>query len=262
MNFQVRKLETSSAPALASIGYDATFDPLQTRRAAEVWTRHNGLDARWFAGLPVMPAVSRSMLLQQAIKSAFDRVVALLALFALLPLFVLVAIAIKVASPGPILFRQLREGKDGVLFSAFKFRSMRAELGDATGVAQTTEADPRMSPIGPLLRRTSIDELPQLLNVLRGEMSIVGPRPHVPGMRAAGRRYDELVPYYSRRTAMLPGITGWAQCNGLRGSTTDARRAIARIEYDMAYIQNFSLGLDIKIILLTLKNEFLSGSGH
>jgi lipopolysaccharide/colanic/teichoic acid biosynthesis glycosyltransferase len=116
--------------------------------------------------------------------------------------------------------------------------------------------------VGRFIRRTSIDELPQLINVLRGEMSLVGPRPHVAGMKAAGMPYRTLVPYYDARLAMPPGLTGWAQANGYRGMTTDAASAIARVDHDIAYVQNFSVWMDIKIIGKTIVGEFMTGSGY
>jgi len=194
-------------------------------------------------------------------KRVLDISLAGLGLLALMPLLVIVAILIKIESPGPVFFRQKREGLHGKLFSVYKFRSMRSELGDASGVAQTVSGDPRVTPIGRFLRRTSIDELPQLINVLLGDMSLVGPRPHVPGMLAGGMRYRDLVSYYDERHRVRPGITGWAQVNGLRGSTTERSTAIARVDYDLAYIDNWSLGLDLKIIFLTVWRELTRGTG-
>ena len=213
-------------------------------------------------GVPVAPIASPGRAIHLIAKRVFDVTVAALALVFLLPLFAVIAAAIKLESKGPVFFRQPRQGRHGKLFATYKFRSMRVAEGDASGIAQTVFGDPRRTRVGALLRRTSIDELPQLFNVLLGEMSIVGPRPHVPGMRAGGLAYDELVPYYDRRLDMLPGITGWAQANGLRGSTIDAGRARARIDHDIAYIQNFSIWLDLRIIGLTVAREFIGGTGH
>lgn len=182
-------------------------------------------------------------------KRGIDIAVALAALIALSPLLLVTTIAIAVTSRGGVLFWQAREGQHGRRFFIFKFRSLSPCGRDLT-------------PIGRFLRRTSIDELPQLYNVLKGEMSLVGPRPHVPDMMAAGRRYDELVPYYRARQVMRPGLTGWAQVNGLRGGTHDAGRARARIDHDLAYVQNFSLLLDFRIMLLTLLCEFPLGTGE
>lgn len=201
-------------------------------------------------------------MVQLAVKRLFDLVAAGVALVALMPLFAVVSVLIALSSRGPILFKQQREGLNGAMFAALKFRSMRVEDGDPTGVAQTMKDDPRVTAIGKFIRRTSIDELPQLLNVLRGDMSLVGPRPHVVNMRAGGVAYRILVPYYQERLGMRPGITGWAQANGLRGPTVEAAAAIARVDHDIAYMQNFSLWLDIRIIIKTIGREFVTGSGH
>jgi lipopolysaccharide/colanic/teichoic acid biosynthesis glycosyltransferase len=138
---------------------------------------------------------------------------------------------------------------------------MYAHLGDRSGTQQTMKGDARVTPIGRFLRNTSLDELPQLLNVIRGDMSLVGPRPHVPGMLSAGFLYEDLVPYYFQRHIVRPGITGLAQVHGCRGSTRQADEAITRVDYDLEYIETWSLWLDIKIMLRTLRQEFLSGTG-
>lgn len=194
-------------------------------------------------------------------KRVLDVLLSALAIVALSPLLAVVAIAIRLTSPGQVLFRQQRIGLGGQAFEVLKFRTMSAERCDTTGVSQTVVGDSRVTPLGRFLRATSIDELPQLFNILLGDMSIVGPRPMVEGQLAAGRNYRELVPYYDFRFTMKPGLTGWAQCHGLRGPTDDADRAIARIEYDCAYIQNFSLWLDIRVIWQTVVREFVTGTG-
>ena len=171
------------------------------------------------------------------------------------------ALAIRLTSPGPVLVPQMRDGQGGTHFRMYKFRTMYHDRGDATGVRQTIVGDSRITPLGRWLRRRSIDELPQLFNVLMGQMSIIGPRPHPIGMHAAGRRYDQLVPYYELRHLMKPGLSGWAQCNGLRGPTQDPELARARINHDLAYIQNFSLLLDLRIIVRTLIRELPYGTG-
>jgi lipopolysaccharide/colanic/teichoic acid biosynthesis glycosyltransferase len=230
-------------------------------------TLQSGLPLSWLGGKPIgdmalgdAQVSARSS--QLAIKRLFDIVVSALAVMALLPLFTIVALCITLSSKGPVLFKQKREGLNGELFDAFKFRSMRIEACDPTGVEQTLMDDPRVTPIGRFIRKTSIDELPQLFNVLRGDMSLVGPRPHVPGMRAGGVAYRILVPYYDDRLVMRPGITGWAQANGFRGPTVNVASAVARVDHDVAYVQNFSLWLDIKIIAKTIIREFVTGSGH
>ena len=195
------------------------------------------------------------------VKRAVDIVVATAAIVALSPLLVGVALAIKLTSRGPVLFRQSRVGFRGVPFDILKFRSLRVDQCDASGVDQVRERDDRCTPVGRFLRQSSLDELPQLINILRGDMSLVGPRPHVPGQLAAGAPYEELVPYYSLRTMARPGLTGWAQANGLRGPTRDADKATARIQHDLAYLQNMSLALDLRIILKTVRQEALRRTG-
>jgi len=196
-----------------------------------------------------------------ALKRAMDIVGAGLALLFLAPLMIAIATAIKWTSQGPVFFTQPRYGYRNRCFRIYKFRTMYTHLGDRSGTRQTTEGDPRITAVGRILRSTSLDELPQLINVLMGHMSLVGPRPHVPGMLAAGFLYEELVPYYFQRHAVRPGITGLAQVTGYRGSTGDARNAILRVDCDLEYIATWSLWLDIKIILKTLRREFLSGTG-
>lgn len=221
-------------------------------------SRHSGLPVDWTKSAPEDVVQSPVHL---ALKRLVDVVGSLAGIVFLAPLLIIVAVAIKATSPGPVLFKQNREGLDGRLFEAFKFRSMRTDDCDASGVAQTQANDPRVTPVGRFIRKTSIDELPQLFNVLKGDMSLVGPRPHVANMLAGGRLYRELVPYYDRRLRMRPGITGWAQANGLRGSTQDTRLARERVDHDIAYIQNFSIWLDFKIIAMTILREFVTGSG-
>jgi lipopolysaccharide/colanic/teichoic acid biosynthesis glycosyltransferase len=138
---------------------------------------------------------------------------------------------------------------------------MRLDATDLSGVRQTAPDDDRVTPVGRFLRTTSIDELPQLWNILRGDMSVIGPRPMVKGQLAAGSSYRQVVPYYDYRHMVRPGLSGWAQANGLRGPTTDAVSARQRIDHDCAYVQNVSLALDLKIILQTIRREFLTGSG-
>lgn len=241
---------------------DMTYMARVDRHVRLTQTLHSGLPLTWVGNEPASPEMTRRRAIELKAKRVFDFVVALMALVALLPMLVLTAILIKVTSAGPVFFRQAREGINGARFDVFKFRSMRVEDGDPTGVAQTRQNDPRVTAVGRFIRRTSIDELPQLLNVLRGEMSLIGPRPHVPGMYAAGMSYRRLVPYYDARLAVLPGLSGWAQANGLRGLTTDAGSAKARIDHDIAYVQNFSCLLDLKIIVMTVWREFVTGSGH
>ena len=196
-----------------------------------------------------------------AAKRAMDIVLSLTALVVFSPFFFAITLLVCISTRGSVLFTQVRTGLGGKSFQAYKFRTMHADLGDPTGRRQTQRGDRRVTAIGHFLRRYSIDELPQLINVLRGDMSIIGPRPHVPGMLAAGISYEQLVPYYPLRYVMKPGLSGWAQAHGFRGPTDDPLLASARIDHDIAYIQNFSLLLDLRIILLTLRSQLITGSG-
>lgn len=221
----------------------------------------SGLPLDLADGWPLAPEQTDKRLTNLRAKRVLDVVLAGPALVMLAIPLVLTGLAIKLTSPGPVLFAQERVGLGGRKFKLLKFRTVRQEATDHTGLAQVTVQDDRLTPIGAWLRSSSIDELPQLWNIVIGEMSVVGPRPMVEGMQAAGRDYHEVVPYYDYRATMLPGLSGWAQANGLRGPTTDAPSAIARIEHDCAYIQNFSLALDVKIIVKTITSQFLTGSG-
>lgn len=192
-------------------------------------------------------------------KRFFDATAASTALLLFSPLFVAIAVAIKLTSPGPIFFTQYRYGQRNRRFRIYKFRTMHTHLADALGVKQTVADDPRVTFVGRILRKTSLDEMPQLINVVLGHMSLVGPRPHVPGMQAASTLYESLVPYYFQRHTIKPGITGLAQVSGCRGSTANADAAISRVDYDLEYIERWSLWLDIKIIWWTVRRELFFG---
>jgi undecaprenyl-phosphate galactose phosphotransferase/putative colanic acid biosynthesis UDP-glucose lipid carrier transferase len=183
----------------------------------------------------------------RAIKRLFDIAVASIALLVTSPLFMIAAVAIKVDSPGPIIFRQRRKGFDEHQFFIFKFRTMRV-LEDDREIVQAKRDDFRVTRVGRWLRRTSVDELPQLFNVIKGDMSLIGPRPHAV---AHDDQYKKLLATYCWRHHVKPGITGWAQVNGLRGETTRLEQMQHRIEYDLWYINNRSFGLDTKILLRT-----------
>lgn len=208
-----------------------------------------------------MPVQTPLRSVQLGAKRIADIAGAALMLLVFSPLLIGVAVAVKLTSPGPIFFLQERVGLGGAGFMIFKFRTMFVDRGDVTGVAQTIVGDSRVTAIGRYLRRWSIDELPQLINVLIGNMSLVGPRPHVSGQLAAGVPCDEVISYYSLRHMAKPGITGWAQVNGYRGPTDTIAKARRRVDHDIAYIQNYSLLLDVKILLLTVVREFVTGSG-
>lgn len=190
-----------------------------------------------------------------------DILIAGSSLIILLPLFLLISALIKIESRGPVFFTQLRWGMGGKKIKVYKFRSMRTDLCDPTGIQQTVPNDPRITPFGAFLRKSNFDELPQLLNVLKGDMSLVGPRCHAIGMKAAGVQYEELVPFYHERHKMRPGITGLAQMRGLRGPTVSPAKSKARIASDIHYVNNFSLLLDVKIAFGTIRNEMFRGTG-
>jgi polysaccharide biosynthesis protein PslA len=186
------------------------------------------------------------------LKEFIDRFSALVGIVALAPLLVLVAIAIRLESKGPIIFRQKRFGFNNNEISVLKFRSMYVDKQDTTGAARTQKNDARVTLVGRFIRRTSIDELPQLINVLKGDMSLVGPRPHATKMRVGDKYYFDAVKGYAARHRVKPGITGLAQVRGLRGEIATIERARKRVEYDTYYIENWSPLFDIRIILETL----------
>jgi putative colanic acid biosynthesis UDP-glucose lipid carrier transferase len=170
----------------------------------------------------------------------------------LLPLLVLIAIMVRVSSPGPIIFKQRRYGLDGREIAVYKFRSMRV-TEDGEQIRQASKSDARITPVGAMLRRSSMDELPQLINVLQGRMSLVGPRPHAV---AHNEEYRKLIKGYMVRHKVLPGITGLAQVNGCRGETSRLEEMEARVNFDLDYLRHWSPMLDIKIILLTMVKVF------
>ena len=210
-------------------------------------------DVSRFDGIPILslrqtPLYGWSALL----KRAFDLVVGSIGLLvAAIPMLVIAAV-VKLTSPGPVLYRQRRMGLDGREFTMLKFRTMRADAERESGPVWASTADPRRTRLGALLRRTSLDELPQLLNVLAGDMSLVGPRPERPEFIAQFKRE---VPRYMLRHKMKAGMTGYAQVKGLRGSGTSLKK---RIQHDVHYIENWSLGLDIRILLQTLTGAWFS----
>jgi Undecaprenyl-phosphate glucose phosphotransferase len=193
------------------------------------------------------------------VKAIEDRVLALAILTLISPLMLAVAIAIKCDSRGPVFFRQKRYGYNNQLIEVLKFRSMYSHMTDANAELLTQRNDPRITRLGAFLRRTSLDELPQFLNVLRGEMSIVGPRPHALAAKAGALLYQDAVKYYDARHRVKPGITGWAQVNGWRGETDTVEQIRKRVEYDLYYIEHWSVAFDLRIILRTILGGF---SGH
>ncbi len=184
-------------------------------------------------------------------KWTFDKLIGGLALLLLAPVMAAVAIAIKLDSRGPVFFRQKRYGFNNELIEVYKFRSMYVDRCDATASRLVTKDDPRVTPIGRFIRKTSLDELPQLFNVMTGELSLVGPRPHATHAKAANELYDDVVEGYFARHKVKPGITGWAQINGWRGETDTREKIQKRVEYDLYYIENWSVFFDLYILLKT-----------
>lgn len=185
-------------------------------------------------------------------KDIEDKVLSFLILLFIAPLMSVIALAIKLDSPGPVLFKQKRFGFNNQLIEVWKFRTMYNEQSDFGGAAQATKDDPRVTRVGRFLRKSSLDELPQFLNVLKGDMSVVGPRPHPVELTSGGRRFEEIVQRYAARHRVKPGITGWAQVNGWRGETSSIDRVEGRLQHDLYYIDNWSIWLDLIIIAKTL----------
>ena len=203
--------------------------------------------------VPVIEITDRPLKHWRAvIKWIEDKVLAAILLVFLGPLMTIVALLIKLDSPGPVLFAQERFGLDNGVIRVFKFRTMYADRGDQSGAQRTVQDDPRVTRIGRILRLLSLDELPQLVNVLRGDMSLVGPRPHAIAMKAGGRLYCDAVERYLHRHRVKPGITGWAQVNGLRGEIDTVEKAQNRVAHDLYYIEHWSPWLDLKILLKTV----------
>ncbi len=215
--------------------YDAAYDPSMAPVA---------IHSRFERAEPRLAAPAQS-----GAKRCLDIVAAGLILVLLLPVLVLVALLVRLESPGPALFRQRRGGVMGAPFVIYKFRTMRV-LEDGDDLKQATRQDARITRIGALLRRTSVDELPQLLNVLKGDMSLVGPRPHA---LAHDRAFEEALPEYRRRFAVKPGITGLAQVRGFRGETSELEQIRGRLEWDLRYIERWTIWRDLLVLLATLK---------
>jgi lipopolysaccharide/colanic/teichoic acid biosynthesis glycosyltransferase len=227
----------------------------------EVAKTAQGDKAAYRASVPPDAGQSRSRAASLALKRTIDVIGASVMLAFLMPVLIAAGAVVRLESRGPALFTQIRWGRNGTLIRVYKFRTMHEELCDKSGIMQTMPEDPRVTRFGRLLRKTSIDELPQFWNVLRGDMSLVGPRCHPVGMLAGGVPYEELVSHYHSRHQMRPGMTGLAQMRGLRGPTTSIAKARARIACDLHYAENFSIWLDLKIVLGTIASEFKRGKG-
>lgn len=206
----------------------------------------------YVGAVPFIPVQDKPLADWDAVaKRAFDLVFGLLLIVLTAPIMLATAIAVKLDSRGPVLFRQKRYGFNNELVEMWKFRSMRLESLDPAAAQLVTRDDPRVTRVGRFIRRTSIDELPQLFNVIGGSLSLVGPRPHALSAKAENQLYEKVVDGYFARHKVKPGVTGWAQINGWRGETDTAEKIHKRVEYDLYYIENWSLPLDLKILFLT-----------
>ncbi|MBL0730705.1 undecaprenyl-phosphate glucose phosphotransferase [Piscinibacter sp. HJYY11] len=210
-------------------------------------------------GIPVVSLLESPITgTNHLVKRATDIVLSSIILVLISPVLLAVAIGVKMSSPGPIIFKQRRTGLDGKEILVFKFRSMRTQ-DNGPVVQQATRNDPRITPFGAFIRKTSLDELPQLFNVLLGTMSLVGPRPHAV---AHNEEYRKIVQAYMLRHKVRPGITGWAQVNGFRGETDTVDKMAARVRYDLEYLRNWSLALDLKIIARTVRVLFFDRNAY
>ncbi|MBC7452612.1 MAG: undecaprenyl-phosphate glucose phosphotransferase [Massilia sp.] len=210
-------------------------------------------------GMPVIAICETPFMgLNSMIKRSSDIVLGLAIQLALLPAMLVIALAVKFTSPGPVIFRQRRYGLYGEEIIVYKFRSMTVS-DDGAAIMQARRGDPRITKVGAFLRRSSLDELPQFVNVLQGRMSIVGPRPHAV---AHNEQYRKLIKGYMLRHKVKPGITGWAQVNGMRGETETLDKMQARIQYDLDYLRSWSLWLDLWIIVKTVKVVLTRHNAH
>jgi putative colanic acid biosynthesis UDP-glucose lipid carrier transferase len=211
-------------------------------------------------GFPAVNLNSSPMVgINRIIKAIEDRVLAALILILISPLFLLIAIGVKLSSKGPVFFKQFRHGWDGKVIKVYKFRTMVQHKEESGKITQAKANDTRVTKFGRFLRRTSLDELPQFFNVLQGRMSIVGPRPHA---IEHNEYYKNSIDAYMQRHKVKPGITGWAQVNGWRGETETIDKMQKRVEYDLYYIENWSLGFDLKIIMLTVFQGFTGRNAY
>jgi len=231
--------------------------------ADEIGVRLGACGTSRFAGVTLLNAREKPFTgWRWAVKQAEDRVLASLILTAISPLLLVLALAVRLDSPGPILFRQKRYGLNNELIEVLKFRTMHDRDSDPNCEVQTQRNDPRITRVGNVLRRTSLDELPQLINVVLGSMSLVGPRPHAISSKAGGVLFDDAVRFYHARHRVKPGITGWAQVNGWRGETANIEQIKHRIEHDVYYIEHWSLWFDLWIILRTIVGGFTGRNAY
>jgi exopolysaccharide biosynthesis polyprenyl glycosylphosphotransferase len=208
----------------------------------------------YVGGVPVLEIIDRPLKSWRgAAKFLEDKLLGSLLLVLVSPLMVLIAIFIKLDSRGPVFFAQKRFGFNNQVIEVLKFRTMRVDCADPSGAKRTVRNDPRVTRLGRILRLLSFDELPQLINVIRGEMSLIGPRPHAIAMRTGDHLYCDAVEQYLHRHRVKPGITGWAQVNGLRGEVDTLEKARARVAHDLYYIEHWSPLFDLKIFFKTIR---------
>jgi len=240
VSFEQLPLVKKVASELANLNVDLQFVP-------DLMALHTSrMRLKEIGGIPFISVREEALSgADRIVKRVFDFVASGLGIFFLMPMLAVLAALVKISSPGPIFYRQARMGRDGVEFDMIKFRTMRTDAEQKSGPVWTTESDPRVTPVGNVLRRFSLDEFPQLWNVLRGDMSLVGPRPE---RRVFVEEFSRQMPRYFERHRVQSGLTGWAQVHGLRGNTSIEDRTL----YDLHYMENWSLGLDIRILLMTI----------
>jgi Undecaprenyl-phosphate glucose phosphotransferase len=242
---------------LSAVSVDVSLIPAEAIELAPDYRVH------LLGSLPVLNLWQRPFRdINQFVKRGEDLILASLALLFLSPIIAIAALAIRLTSPGPVLFVQPRMGFNNEVIHVRKFRTMYTDRGDITGAGATTRNDPRVTPVGRILRRLSIDELPQLLNVISGDMSVVGPRPHPLQMKVGDRYYQEAVRGYAGRHRVRPGLTGLAQVKGLRGEIRTVERAKRRVELDKEYIERWSLWLDIRILFATVRAVLVDSDAY
>jgi putative colanic acid biosynthesis UDP-glucose lipid carrier transferase len=244
---------------IKAILHELRHETVTTRLVLDIFDRDFGAlnhSITWLAGFPVINVRATPMVgINRLLKAMEDRLLSMMILLITSPLFLLIALAVRFTSRGSVFYRQERVSWNGKEFSMLKFRTMPVDVEEKTGPVWAKKDDNRATRVGALLRKTSLDELPQFINVLRGDMSIVGPRPE---RKVFVEQFKDKVPNYMQKHLVKAGITGWAQVNGWRGNTSLEKR----IEYDLYYIEHWSLGLDLKIIFLTLFRGLMSKNAY
>ncbi|MEA1652693.1 undecaprenyl-phosphate glucose phosphotransferase [Nitrospirillum sp. BR 11164] len=243
--------------SLAPVDVGISLDQVDIHRQAGGWREGAGDEP------PVLDLLSHPLTGWRAIaKTVEDRVLAAIILVMISPIMLAIAVAIKLESKGPVFFKQKRHGYNNQLIEVYKFRSMYHHMADANAEKLAQRNDPRITRLGRILRRTSLDELPQFINVLRGEMSIVGPRPHAQSAKAGGLLYRDAVAQYDSRHRMKPGITGLAQVSGWRGETSTVEHIVKRVEHDLRYIETWTVLGDLKIIARTITSSIFTKNAY